>query len=189
MPLGSLVRSGPRRTFKMRETHPRSLIGPLQLPNKRRQRSRSSAYWVISQLPLCSPKQSLSTLMKRCCCVFAMKKVGLRETEARPGRPCWDWICGLEYMSNTRKAHAGTLAAEIRRQKRCAEMCSTYLLIRYPRVFVPLTSCFNLSASGNICGAWRFGREDRIATASTCSINSGIGGRRGLNLPLSTRRF
>ena len=59
--------------------------------------------------------------LKRCCCVFAMKKVGLRETEARPGRPCWDWICGLEYMSNTRKAHAGTLAAEIRRQKRCAD--------------------------------------------------------------------
>ena len=50
-----------------------------------------------------------------------MKKVGFRETEARPGRPCWDWICGLEYMSNTRKAHAGTLAAEIRRQKRCAD--------------------------------------------------------------------
>ena len=24
--------------------------------------------------------------LKRCCCVFAMKKVGLRETEARPGR-------------------------------------------------------------------------------------------------------
>ena len=52
--------------------------------------------------------------LKRCCCVFAMKKVGLRETEARPGRPCWDWICGLEYMSNTRKAHARMLAAEIR---------------------------------------------------------------------------
>jgi hypothetical protein len=45
----------------------------------------------------------------------------VRETEARPGGPCWDWICGLEYMSNTRKAHAGTLAAEIRRQKRCAD--------------------------------------------------------------------
>ena len=28
---------------------------------------------------------------------------------------------GLEYMSNTRKAHAGTLAAEIRRQKRYAD--------------------------------------------------------------------
>ena len=25
--------------------------------------------------------------LKPCCCVFAMKKVGLREAEARPGRP------------------------------------------------------------------------------------------------------
>ena len=39
--------------------------------------------------------------LKRCCCVFAMKKAGLRETAARPGRlkldadkrgPCWDRI-------------------------------------------------------------------------------------------------
>jgi hypothetical protein len=44
-----------------------------------------------------------------------MKKVGLRETEARPGRPCWDWICGLEYMSNTRKTPISTGFDERRR--------------------------------------------------------------------------
>jgi hypothetical protein len=38
---------------------------PLQLPNKRRQRSRSSAYWVISQLPLCSPNKVLKGALCR----------------------------------------------------------------------------------------------------------------------------
>ena len=41
-------------------------------------------------------EQEALNQLEGCCCVFAMKKVGLRETEARPGRPCWHWICGLE---------------------------------------------------------------------------------------------